>query len=127
MSDQKPQRQDSLTEQLRDLVHVANREGMYDAADWIADRISPPNAAAERLATKPVTWLTTDCGRCDNERRAKLPFPERLCTRMIVCPECGNKRCPKASWHGNACTGSNEYGQPGSVYGGPVEPLGVER
>jgi hypothetical protein len=44
-SAQKPQRQDSLTDQLRDLVHVANREGMYDAADWIADRISPPVAA----------------------------------------------------------------------------------
>lgn len=38
---------------------------------------------------------------------------------MIVCPECGNKRCPKASHHANACTHSNEPGQPGSVYGLP--------
>lgn len=30
-----PQRQDSLMEQLRDLVPIAEREGMYDAADWI--------------------------------------------------------------------------------------------
>ena len=30
---------------------------------------------------------------------------------MIVCPECGNKRCPKAAWHGYKCTGSNEPGQ----------------
>lgn len=36
--------------------------------------------------------------------------------RMIVCPDCGNKRCPKANNHGNACTGSNEAGQPGSAY-----------
>lgn len=36
---------------------------------------------------------------------------------MIVCPECGNKRCPHASDHALACTGSNEPGQPGSVYG----------
>lgn len=35
---------------------------------------------------------------------------------MVVCSECGNKRCPKASWHENACTGSNEPGQPGSAY-----------
>lgn len=44
-------------------------------------------------------------------------WPEgRPLDRMILCPECGNKRCPKASHHENKCTGSNESGQPGSVY-----------
>lgn len=38
---------------------------------------------------------------------------------MVLCPVCGNKRCPKASDHTLACTGSNEPGQPGSVYGPP--------
>lgn len=37
-------------------------------------------------------------------------------TRMIVCPVCGCKRCPKASDHELACTDSNDPGQPGSVY-----------
>ena len=37
-------------------------------------------------------------------------------TRMILCPECRNKRCPRASDHDLACTGSNEPGQPGSVF-----------
>jgi len=37
-------------------------------------------------------------------------------TRMIVCPVCGCKRCPKASDHELACTDSNEPGQLGSVY-----------
>lgn len=37
---------------------------------------------------------------------------------MIVCPECGNKRCPRATLHANACTGSNDPMQPGSRYGG---------
>jgi hypothetical protein len=37
-------------------------------------------------------------------------------TIMILCGECGNKRCPKASWHAYDCTHSNEPGQPGSVY-----------
>ena len=37
-------------------------------------------------------------------------------TRMIVCAFCGNKRCPHATYHGNECTGSNEPGQPGSVF-----------
>ena len=37
-------------------------------------------------------------------------------TTMILCPNCGNKRCPKATDHNNACTNSNEVGQEGSRY-----------
>ena len=37
---------------------------------------------------------------------------------MILCVDCGNKRCPKATDHNNECTGSNDPEQPGSVYGG---------
>lgn len=36
--------------------------------------------------------------------------------RFIVCPTCGNKRCPKANDHRHECTGSNEPGQKGSAY-----------
>lgn len=36
--------------------------------------------------------------------------------RFVVCPDCGNKRCPKANDHRNACSGSNEPGQEGSAY-----------
>lgn len=32
---------------------------------------------------------------------------------MILCPVCGNKRCPKADDHRFECTGSNEPGQVG--------------
>ena len=39
--------------------------------------------------------------------------------RMIVCSECGNKRCPKATDHNFSCTGSNEVGQFGSIYTQP--------
>lgn len=38
--------------------------------------------------------------------------------RIVVCPICGNKRCPKATYHDNECTGSNKLNQPGSIYGG---------
>lgn len=41
-------------------------------------------------------------------------------SRFVVCHECGNKRCPHANDHRNACTGSNEPGQEGSAY--PAEP-----
>ena len=46
--------------------------------------------------------------------------------RMIVCAKCGNKRCPHATDHRNACTGSNEPGQPGSSWAHikpPPKPL----
>ena len=39
--------------------------------------------------------------------------------RMILCPECGNKRCPKATYHELPCTNSNEPGQTGSIYTSP--------
>jgi len=42
--------------------------------------------------------------------------------RFVVCPDCGNKRCPKANDHRNACTGSNEVGQNGSSWE-HVKPL----
>ncbi|MCU6671129.1 hypothetical protein M8013_20590 [Enterobacteriaceae bacterium H4N4] len=36
--------------------------------------------------------------------------------RFVVCPDCGNKRCPRANDCRNACSGSNESGQEGSAY-----------
>ena len=36
--------------------------------------------------------------------------------RMILCAICGNKRCPHATDHRNACTNSNEVGQKGSSW-----------
>lgn len=35
---------------------------------------------------------------------------------MRLCPNCGNKRCPRASDHNNPCTNSNEPNQEGSIY-----------
>lgn len=37
-------------------------------------------------------------------------------TRMVLCPSCGNKRCPKANDHHHECTWSNDSGQLGSAY-----------
>jgi len=39
-----------------------------------------------------------------------------LDSRMVLCPTCGNKRCPRANNHRHDCTGSNEPGQLGSAY-----------
>ena len=60
------------------------------------------------------------CHRCIKENNltvtmGALTLPLSA-TRMIVCQDCGNKRCPKASDHNLACTESNAPGQAGSVY-----------
>jgi hypothetical protein len=66
-------------------------------------------------------WLGTDCAVCD-EASASEEFTRTgdyamyLSRRMIVCMTCGNKRCPKATFHENECTGSNAPGQVGSAY-----------
>jgi hypothetical protein len=39
------QRQDALNDQLSDLIQVAVRLGMYDAADYIARQLATPKAA----------------------------------------------------------------------------------
>jgi len=60
-----------------------------------------------------------NCHKCVNEliddALEKGMFDWRL-IKMIVCPNCGNKRCPKASDHDLMCTGSNKPGQKGSIY-----------
>lgn len=58
------------------------------------------------------------CHRCNGERWAVNGEPEfaALVSATITCGECGHKACPHASDHRLACTGSNEPGQPGSVY-----------
>lgn len=48
--------------------------------------------------------------------------------RMFLCETCGNKRCPHATNHVLACTGSNAPGQKGSSYedalhGSPTDGL----
>jgi hypothetical protein len=34
----------------------------------------------------------------------------------VLCPDCGNKRCPKATDHNLACTKSNAPSQKGSYF-----------
>lgn len=41
-----------------------------------------------------------------------------LFRRFTMCPDCGNKRCPKGTDHDLDCTGSNEPGQTGSSWAG---------
>jgi len=55
------------------------------------------------------------CYQCVSAVISQRPFPENMFFPFIVCETCGNKRCPRAEFHENECSGSNEPGQPGSV------------
>lgn len=59
-----------------------------------------------------------NCGNCERCLDGKLDANGWLLAmqRMIVCSDCGNKRCPKATDHHLECTGSNEPGQKGSSW-----------
>lgn len=86
-----------------------------ERASWVALYTHPAPAQPEQAAC----W----CHKCNKHNTVNgLPF---AMMRMIVCPQCGNKRCPKASDHQLDCTGSNEPGQSGSVYTttAPAQPL----
>ncbi len=63
----------------------------------------------------PACW----CQQCRNAYADTLTGMEKFRfhgSQMVVCPDCGNKRCPRANFHENACTGSNAVGQPGSSW-----------
>lgn len=113
---------------------------------WNACCAAAPAVQAEQLSgnTEPVSQpyrlrdavtairnsgIAIDAGNIQAERDA-LNEPTCWChtcrpvaltdMRFVVCPECGNKRCPHANDHKNACTGRNEPGQEGSAY--PAAP-----
>ncbi len=69
-----------------------------------------------------IKELSDGCGNCHaclvGVMENHMPVTSQ---RMIVCSDCGNKRCPKASNHRHKCTGSNEVGQYGSIYTAPKE------
>ncbi|HFQ5663096.1 TPA: hypothetical protein ACHR4D_003048 [Enterobacter kobei] len=85
---------------LRDAVEIIRNSGIAIDAEKIFAERDALNA--------PDCW----CRTC-----RPVTFSD---SRFVVCPECGNKRCPHANDHRNACSGSNEPGQEGSAY--PAAP-----
>jgi hypothetical protein len=68
--------------------------------------------AEESLINKELCF----CRACIKVRdEGKDIFDKEEHRRMILCVNCGCKRCPHANDHNNACTGSNESGQIGSA------------
>lgn len=100
--------------------------GAEEPVAWAEEAAEVSDEAWAGIRPRPATpqpqpkqrSVACECHRCIKEndlRDATGRLPLSL-TKMILCPQCGNKRCPKASDHRLACTGSNDSGQPGSVY-----------
>ncbi len=80
------------------------------------DRERAIELAREEVRQKHLKAIDTGaipcpCSKCLDARGANKPRQW-----MVLCPMCGNKRCPHAANHENTCTNSNESGQPGSNY-----------
>lgn len=67
------------------------------------EQITPPRSCCQNH------WLE-DYLKLDEKDKEFIFRP------FVVCSICGNKRCPKATDCNLECTGSNDVGQPGSIY-----------
>ncbi len=66
--------------------------------------LSRAGAEAKPVRSFFGTGAEYDCVQCCKDA-------DDIQSRMILCRECGNKRCPKAQNHRMQCTRSNEPGQ----------------
>ncbi|EOT1887688.1 hypothetical protein ACNHT3_000585 [Citrobacter freundii] len=97
--------------QLAEANHPQTGDWLYDDPIELAKAIRKGPDMPDGDGNSPVTpdcW----CRTCRPVTMSDM--------RFVVCPDCGNKRCPHANDHRNACTGSNELGQIGSAY--PAAP-----
>lgn len=76
---------------------------------------TPALNSVQSVVTVPGKWIPVSEQNPDCWCRTCRPVVLSD-MRFVVCPDCGNKRCPRANDHRNACTGSNEPGQEGSAY-----------
>jgi hypothetical protein len=104
---------DDYVDNFRDALDAALAEPKETFAESLFRRSWEAHRAALAEPEPQECW----CHKCNSGR---------LVAHMIVCPTCGNKRCPRASDHELPCTDSNEPGQPGSVYAlAPPEPPAI--
>uniref|UniRef100_UPI00374F85B9 hypothetical protein n=1 Tax=Klebsiella quasipneumoniae TaxID=1463165 RepID=UPI00374F85B9 len=131
VKDRKPFQSAPVVPSFEEWLSAANRKPL----GWVKDAMreafdacraamlaAAPQSPGSEPATMPGKWIPVseqkpDCW-CLTCRPVVLND-----MRFVVCPDCGNKRCPRANDHRNACTGSNEPGQEGSAY--PAAPQEV--
>jgi Zn finger protein HypA/HybF involved in hydrogenase expression len=92
------------------IKHLPNGdfEVLYEAGEMHSDK-GYKESTHEKQAefAKKRCW----CHTC-----RPIDYRDPSSVYMRLCPDCGNKRCPKATNHTLECTGSNDSGQTGSIY-----------
>lgn len=125
-----------------------NQDGRFHSArsDWVAMLAAspaPPALKREPLTDEQISDLNLQAWKVGGN--VTLKFARNIETahgiqcwcstcrpvtlqdmRFVVCPVCGNKRCPRAHNHELACTDSNAVGQPGSSWE-HVKPISQEK
>jgi hypothetical protein len=96
----------------------AIREGLTTTTNGFKTWRAAVDAVRALLGDRAVNTaaISADSAANGGQCGCRACSPVSMNMRMVLCPSCGNKRCPRASDHRNACTGSNEPGQPGSAY-----------
>lgn len=84
-------------------VYIADLRAALAAAP------QPPEAVQSNDWQQASATAACWCETCDTAANGWR-------TKMALCPQCCNKRCPRATHHDKACTGSNEPGQKGSSW-----------
>ena len=92
-------------------------------ADWHSDKgyeVSTHEKQQEFANKRNYHWTNTnnpiDFPKCTCHTCFPIKATDPTSMFMRLCPDCGNKRCPKATNHELSCTNSNEPGQDGSIY-----------
>jgi len=83
---------------------------------WRVQQDQAITALKEALAQPEQEPVAKYCCRLCFNKSGSL-----LLDRMILCSECGNKRCPKATHHELQCTNSNAPNQAESIYNTPPQ------
>lgn len=103
-------------EPTEEMLQASYREAsVYSPTAYRAMIAAAPQSPGSEPATVPGKWVPVSEQKPDCWCRTCRPVTLND-MRFVVCPDCGNKRCPRANDHRNACTGSNEPGQEGSAY-----------
>lgn len=95
------------------LTMVWRGKNKPDVCLWLADT----KRALDTLKSaepEPESPCVDACYVCMDKPELGLRNP--AIRQMVLCRKCGCKRCPHATDHRYACTGSNEPGQTGSRY-----------
>jgi hypothetical protein len=103
----------------RQMLDWMAEDGVFCSPDRYARRLQEAQRhalaaqALERMTQNAEELGLNDEPKCGCQTCRPITLTDM---RMVLCPKCGNKRCPHATNHELACTGSNEPGQKGSSY-----------